>query len=657
MDRTLNELHTIIYNVADAVQTKKTKEKKNILDHIAIKALEGTFQRLKRIECMLNVPKYDLVFIGQVGAGKTTAICHLFDLVEPYSGSIKLASGKTKEVTKVRELLSTGSGQTTICEVVIKPASETFLEIEPYDRQNLEELIREFAWYIWLKAHPRPDENGAQPPPTELMRAIRNVVELNVLTTAEGRVDQAIEFVKKYGENQFDAFQAAVLQRAKLDARTQTIARPNADVVDGDVREKAWIRKAFELLNLAKVPNISIPKKIFVNVSAQLFQFDESFNRFGSIVDTKGMDVGQSREDLDNYIRNSDSALCIFAEKFPPAPANVADIIERHLVAQDIATKFALFVMPHKGEPAKVVGKDGPVGDHDEGIALRRATIDAAFTSRNIDFISDNVLFFDALQGYLPDGRLDQDYDQEDVLLDRKRIFTALQNIIERREAILWDEVEALNTNFEAINQEEYGLSFQDKDLLDFARDKVKSYQNLSFATANNFVQEYLALWNSSNRHFMSLRATNNRFGRYEPRNIDVYYDAVPIAEKLARKIMDKPKNDLFETVHVIGENGSEDLGRLMKMLEVQINTDYQKLIVAIGQEMRGLFEGKIMAPQGYDSTFWRQAIERWGQGPGYRADVLGMYSSEAEIGQKYLKERMAALWHGFVGDVLSFLG
>ena len=657
MNNTLSDLQTVIHNVAGAIDTKKAKEKKNVLDHIAIKALGGTLQRLQRIECMLSVSQYDLVFIGQVGAGKTTAICHLFDLVEPYDGTIKLASGKTKAVAKVRELLSTGSGQTTICEVIIKPASQTYLEIEPYDRQNLEELIREFAWYTWLKAHPRPDENGAQPPPTELMRAIRNVVDLNVITTTEGRVDHAAEFVKKFSENQFDAFQAAVIQRARLDERTQTTVHPDAAAQESANAEKAWARKTFELLNLAKLPTVSIPKKIFLHADARLFKLDGEFNRFGTIIDTKGMDVGQSREDLDNYIRNNDAALCIFAEKFPPAPANVADLIERHLVSQDIATKFALFVMPHKGEPAKVVGKDGPVGDHDEGIALRRATIDAAFTSRKIDFIPDNVLFYDALQGYLPDGRLDQDYDQDDVVADRQRVFTEFQRIIERREAILWDEVQALNTNFEALNREEYGLSFQDKDLLNFARDKVKGYQNLDFVTANNFIRDYIGLWNTSNRHFMSLRATNNRFGRYEPRSIDVYYDAVPIAEKLARQMMDKPKNDMLETVQVIGQNGSEDLGRLMQMLEVQIKADYQTLIVMIGKEVRALLEGKVLAPQGYNSDFWRHTIERWGQGAGYRADVLGMYTTEIQGVQKYLKERMTNLWAEYVGSILSFLG
>lgn len=658
MNNTLSELHMIITNVADAVQSKKAKAKKNVLDHIAIKALEGTVQRLKRIECMLNVQQYDLVFIGQVGAGKTTAICHLFDLVEPYSGSIKLANGKTKTVSKVRELLSTGSGQTTICEVVIKPAPETYLEIEPYDRQNLEELIREFAWYVWLKANPGPDENGAQPPPTELMRAIRNVVDLNVITTAEnGRVDRAAEFVKKFREDQFDAFLTAVYQRARLDERSRTAVYPDAAAQQSEDAEKAWVRKTFEQLNLARLPTVSIPKKICLNVSPRLFQPDAEFGRFGTIVDTKGMDVGQSREDLDHYIRNRDSALCIFAEKFPPAPANVVDLIDRHLVSQDIATKFVLFVMPHKGEPAKVVGKAGPVGDHDEGIALRRATIDAAFTSRKIDFLSDNVMFYDALQGYLTDGRLDPDYDDDDIVAERKQVFSALQQVIERREALLWEEVEALNTNFEAINREEYGLSFKDKDLLDFARDKVKGYRKLDFVTANSFVRDYISLWDSSNRHFMSLRATNNRFGRYEPRSIDVFYDAAPIAEKLARQTMDKPKNDLLETVQVIGQNGSTDLGRLMKMLEVQIKTDYQKLVVAIGQEMRSLLEGQVMAPQGYDSDFWRHTIERWGQGAGYRADVLGMYSAELEGGQQHLKQRMAELWSGFVDDILNFLG
>ncbi|MEO8892213.1 MAG: hypothetical protein ABI417_11875, partial [Coleofasciculaceae cyanobacterium] len=42
--------------------------------------LNGICRRLDRIEALLNVPSYDLVFIGRIGIGKTTAVCRLFNL-------------------------------------------------------------------------------------------------------------------------------------------------------------------------------------------------------------------------------------------------------------------------------------------------------------------------------------------------------------------------------------------------------------------------------------------------------------------------------------------------------------------------------------------------------------------------------------------------
>ena len=58
-------IQTLRDNVAVEIQVRQQKVS-NILNHLAIKALEGISERLNKIEKILKTPKYDLVFIGEV---------------------------------------------------------------------------------------------------------------------------------------------------------------------------------------------------------------------------------------------------------------------------------------------------------------------------------------------------------------------------------------------------------------------------------------------------------------------------------------------------------------------------------------------------------------------------------------------------------------
>ena len=133
------------------------KNSKSIRHCIPLKTLEAINNRLERIKKILEFSKYDILFIGQFGVGKTTAICHIFNLVYEHKEKkkIKLSDKvKYKTITSIKEILSTGSGKTTICEVIIKPASETYIEISPYSEEDMIELIKDFCLDIWQQVYP-----------------------------------------------------------------------------------------------------------------------------------------------------------------------------------------------------------------------------------------------------------------------------------------------------------------------------------------------------------------------------------------------------------------------------------------------------------------------------------------------------------------------
>ncbi|MHC5732157.1 MAG: hypothetical protein ACYTXY_50480, partial [Nostoc sp.] len=87
-------------------------------------------------------------------------------------------AGKPRNISETKELLSTGGGKTTICEVIIKAAEKTYIEIEPYAVDEMENLIFEFCEHIANKDNPQADQKIIIS--KEIERAIRNVTKMKL---------------------------------------------------------------------------------------------------------------------------------------------------------------------------------------------------------------------------------------------------------------------------------------------------------------------------------------------------------------------------------------------------------------------------------------------------------------------------------------------
>ena len=136
----INELKNDIQSVVESIND----DQNNVFEHIRKNSLLSKIKRLNKIDSVLDIEKYKIVFVGTIGAGKTTAICHLFNLVDEVSKTIK-SNKKTKNIEVITPLFSTGSGRTTISEVIIQPDDNVAIKIEPYSKEKLEQLINEFC--------------------------------------------------------------------------------------------------------------------------------------------------------------------------------------------------------------------------------------------------------------------------------------------------------------------------------------------------------------------------------------------------------------------------------------------------------------------------------------------------------------------------------
>jgi len=619
----MEQVESLKKQIDDEIRKTKGKTGKTIRNRLVVSALEGDKRRLERIESILKIEKYDLVFIGQQGVGKTTAICHLFGLTTDKIVEIKKGA-KMIEKTVVQELLSTGSGKTTICEVAIVPDETTFIEVTPIDEKDLEQLIDDFClhqWNKWQKNNPLPEQEGDQINemiPTELMRAVQNMAGLK---------NSELDELLKQTEEQKN-FHAEILKRSGISQRTETRIVPSP----GE-EEKSWIRGTFNSLNYCKLKNFSIPKRINIHVNQGLLN-PELFSNINSIIDTKGIGAGELRKDIDRYFQSKNS-FCLLVERFASAPANVIGLMKEHLTheSQDISSKVALFVMPRENEPEKTPGADGSRKD---GIDCRKRNIDDELMVQKINFLQDNIIFHDPLEYYMPEGngfRRDPDYEETEfqnlVISERKRILSEVQTLIGNRKQLLVAELKRLAQHLEEIKKGK-GIDEQDEQLIADMRNKISGFKELPTRgrDTDDFIRVYVNE-EFAKRNHMTVRAINSRYGRYDVRNRDIYYGAISEAKRLLKEIAQPYKDGIIETIKSGMEEASPDLQVLIQNLERQVDSGYDDLLREFSTKVSGYLENTVFHPQDRSNAFWQKVQQRWGKGPGYKADVVEMYRDQ----------------------------
>jgi len=282
------------------------------------------------------------------------------------------------------------------------------------------------------------------------VRAVRNMVKLPEGERSEN--DAALRLAREFPADGYEQFKARVLSQANLDARVLTELECPSDEQD----PRTWIKKTFDGLNLAQLETVSIPRRITFRVDVKLL--NPHMANVAAVVDTKGVDAAQfNREDLDRYIREDKTAICILTEAFKPAPSNVMPLLMRHVTPEAplSSSKFALMVIPQSGEPEDVVGGQGPVGQRITGINLHSSQIDDTLSSRGLNGL--NVLFYDPLQHFERAGGTDfslrSDNTLEEVQAERDAVWTAIFDAIKSRDNRVWERVTQIGDSFQKIRE------------------------------------------------------------------------------------------------------------------------------------------------------------------------------------------------------------
>jgi energy-coupling factor transporter ATP-binding protein EcfA2 len=221
---TINELEALMADIKSQ-NSSVTGEKKHLKNRFWY-----WYHYLESIKKNLGTT-YKLVFIGQKGSGKTTTILELFGLNKKIDG-------------KEEELLVTGAGGTTLCEVELLKSNKpiTYFEIEPVDGRLFNQSVDAFC-SIYDESDVRREGDGL---PSEIKKAITNMAGLKLKDIKSLR--------KEYKDN--NAFKEEINRRIDSKNRNRTIIDCQLD--NGSFFADCQ-NKFFEL-NLGRIKDVMLPR-------------------------------------------------------------------------------------------------------------------------------------------------------------------------------------------------------------------------------------------------------------------------------------------------------------------------------------------------------------------------------------------------------------
>lgn len=560
-----------------------------------------------------------LAFIGNIGTGKTTAICHLLGLLDGEE-----------------PILSTGSGRTTLCEVEISFGSQLEIEVTPHSEAEVRGYLTDFAQYL-LSDIEESDNSEPFKLSAEVERALRNMLDLRIsrTKTSEGKritTDNAKDFAANY--QSVELLKEALLERLDYTARHQT--RFTSD--DG-VDQYEWLHTTFKAINSCTHPSVGLSKHICILAPLKLFD-DVDYSL--SVVDTKGVDQTVNRADLDSCLTDNRTVsvlCCRFNEAPDKTMSGLLKLAKDAGLNHRIAKETVLLILDRESEAEKVIDIDEPVGDKTEGREIRAEQVvnDLRHTLQldNLD-----VRFFDV--------KSDDPKELNKLLVEKVSMLRGqyAQTIVDIEKAIVDIETELVSQSATAAKN-------QVKNTLE---PWIKKAQGCSPALREYFLPLINDIRNKGT-YAASVRASVNRKGEWH--NLDYYQLLATGARQQVVDQIGTLKDEFIVLIdNMLSQNELQPAYALLKQLkqttEKRLGDIYQKAFA----KGRAVYEGKLSS----DSQLWNGLFQEWGMGPGYKDRVSGksetwFHAKKYPEFESSVTSQVVEEWQRYVNEVRDMLG
>ena len=584
--------------------------------------LDESTSELEQAARLVRQTEHNIAFVGDIGVGKTTALCRAVGLEVP-SGML---GGSTSA-------LESGQGGTTICEVRIVNGSDYGLVVAPRSESELQREVREFAHF--LMPTPESQRDGEAGVSKEVERAIRNMSGLPRSRRRDatgGRpIDPARDLAEKLGDE--NALAAEIWERMNIHKRTRRELR-FADA-DAEAEPLRWLHDNFRRVNNGRHPEFSLPKRIDVTVPSRILDAETLSI---SIVDTKGIDGVAERGDLETHL-NEPNTVAVLCTSFNDAPAvSVQQLLERAVKASfpDLETKSAMLVLAHSGEALGMKYDDGDLADTvSEGYDLKRAQIELKLSTAELPFT--RIAFFNAMDA------------EEDV----RQFNNFLLELVSGLRKMHRERLE---------------------DVILGATELVENYENEQARAVQRQASRRLTVWLENNRqvgqfseslhaslfqsirlaYASSLRASVRRKGNWP--NLDYEHQLGYGARAMTAGVV-SPKSNAFRAIatNLLQDPELEEAFQLLRQARRIFASGAERLLEA-AQSLGEEAHSDYMEP---DAPFWSRCDGEWGRGPGYKDRVVGHHRVWFDTNQKIeadIAEKVEGQWQELLDRVAAIL-
>lgn len=285
---TLIDIRSEILDLSHLILEKINKIYEDNDKHPIFKKIAEHYkERLKEIEKICSISKYNLYLIGSAGIGKSTLLSTLLNLID-YD---KLVIEK-----KLSDCLylKIGTGRITVCETnILFRTDNTKFEIVPKSAEEFKGDLRNFVNYLFKK-------------PTNLsmeeIKAIKNMLHIPHKENTESYLG--------FTDNEdIDVLVNDLFDKIKYESRikTEIIYQPNVDE-----SFPTWFKRLAIGINDGRLDECPFPAKINIYFSEKDFDF-ELPDFINTIADTRGLsgDDGD-RNDIQTYLAGTENISIFF---------------------------------------------------------------------------------------------------------------------------------------------------------------------------------------------------------------------------------------------------------------------------------------------------------------------------------------------------------
>ena len=337
-------------------------------------------ESLRQAAEYLSSLRHSVAYVGNIGVGKTTAICTQTDLLLPEKNKARLP----------RTALEVGSGGTTVCEVRIRQGQDYSIRVEPQADTEIYQLAEELCAGIYddqsVRGNsPTNEESEIKEVSKEIDRVLRNMTGLlrlqphKKLDDGNSIPSDSLKELAEESES-FDALCSEFNQRLALWERKRREIFYDSN---SNLSPKEWLQKTFIAINNGRHKEFSLPKRIDILIPDNPLEIS---NYEVEIIDTKGIDktlatqkTAANRADLQACIDDS-RILTMLCSGFKDAPGATSQSIIEHLnqtgQSNILEERLSLLLLPQSNEAEGMKYDNGEeVETVEDGYNLKKEVI------------------------------------------------------------------------------------------------------------------------------------------------------------------------------------------------------------------------------------------------------------------------------------------